>query len=101
MPRFIELYKEYHGTEPDTSFVATGWDTIMLLAKAVEIAGTTDGDAVAKALEENEFDLLTGKLDYRTAEEGHQPDKAAALISLTGGEPSFIGWRRPENPPAP
>lgn len=101
MPEFIELYEAYHGEPPDTSFVATGWDTIMLMAQAVETAGTTDGAAVAKALEENEFDLLTGKLDYRSAEEGHQPDKAAALVSLSGGEPSFIGWRRPENPPAP
>lgn len=101
MPKFIELYKEVHGSAPDTSFVATGWDTIMLMAQAVEIAGTTDGAAVAKALEENEFSLLTGKLSYRSAAEGHAPDKAAVVVSLTGGKPSFVGWRQPKNPPAP
>ena len=101
MPKFIELYKEMYGSPPDTSFVATGWDTIMLMAQAVEIAGTTDGAAVAKALEENEFNLLTGKLSYKNAAEGHAPDKAAVLIQLTGGKPSFLGWRRPANPPAP
>ena len=79
----------------------TGYDTIMLMAQAVEIAGSTDGDAVADALTSNEFDLLTGKLSYRSAEEGHAPDKAAVLIALDQGKPSFIGWRQPKNPPAP
>lgn len=101
MPEFLKLYKAYYGTAPDTAFVATGWDTIMLWAKAVEIAKTTDGAAVAKVLEDNEFTLLTGKLQYRTAKEGHAPNKAAALVELENGKPKFLGWRRPENPPAP
>ena len=101
MPAFIEAYTDMHGNPPETSFVATGYDTVMLMAKAVEIAGTTDGDAVAEALTSNEFDLLTGKLTYRSAEEGHAPDKAAVIIALSEGKPSFLGWRTPENPPAP
>jgi branched-chain amino acid transport system substrate-binding protein len=101
MPAFIEAYTAMHGSPPGTSFVATGYDTIMLMAQAVEIAGTTDGDAVAQALTSNEFDLLTGKLTYRSAEEGHAPDKAAVIIALNQGKPSFVGWRTPANPPAP
>jgi branched-chain amino acid transport system substrate-binding protein len=101
MPAFIEAYTEMFGDAPGTSFVATGYDTVMLMAKAVEIAGSTDGDAVAEALTSNEFDLLTGKLTYRSAEEGHAPDKAAVIIALDQGKPSFVGWRTPENPPAP
>lgn len=101
MPKFIELYTEMHGGAPDTSFVSTGWDTVMMMAQAVEAAGSTDGAAVAKALEDGEFKLLTGDLDYGTAEEGHAPDKAAVLIELKGGEPTFVGWRRPESVPAP
>ena len=101
MPRFIELYTDMFGEEPDTSFVATGWDAVMMLAEAMEKAGTTEGGAVAKALEDNEFDLLTGKLSYRNAEEGHAPDKAAVLVEIQGGKTSFVGWRQPENPPAP
>ena len=71
------------------------------MAEAIKIAGSTDGAAVAKALEDNEFQLLTGSLSYNNADEGHAPDKAAALIELQGGKPQFLGWRRPENPPAP
>ncbi|MHA6643575.1 ABC transporter substrate-binding protein [Mesorhizobium sp. A623] len=101
MPKFIELYTKLHGEAPDTSFVSTGWDTIMMMAQAITAAGSTDGDAVAKALEDGEFKLLTGDLNYGTAEEGHAPDKAAVLIELKGGKPSFVGWRRPESVPAP
>ena len=101
MPTFLKLYEEMYGEAPDTSFVATGWDTIMLMAKAAEIAGTTDGAAVAKALEENTFELLTGKLGYSDAATGHTPDKAAMLVELKDGKPTVLGWRQPKNPPAP
>jgi branched-chain amino acid transport system substrate-binding protein len=101
MPAFIDAYTAMHGEAPDTSFVATGWDAVMLLAEAVKIAGTTDGAAVAKALEENTFNLLTGDLSYRSAAEGHAPDKAAVLVEIQGGKPAFLGWRQPKNPPAP
>ena len=101
MPKFIDLYTKLHGEAPDTSFVSTGWDTVMMMAQAIAAAGSTDGDAVAKALEDGEFKLLTGDLNYGTAEEGHSPDKAAVMIELKAGEPTFVGWRRPESVPAP
>jgi branched-chain amino acid transport system substrate-binding protein len=101
MPKFIELYKDMYGEDPDTSFVATGWDTIMLMAEAVKMAGSTDGAAVAKALEEGDFKLLTGALSYQNADGGHAPDKAAVLVELKAGTPSFLGWRRPESIPNP
>ena len=101
MQKFIDLYTKQHGAAPDTSFVATGWDTVMLMAEAVKAAGSTDGAAVAKALEDGQFKLLTGDLDYGTAEEGHVPNKAAVLVELKGGKPSFVGWRKPETIPAP
>ena len=63
--------------------------------------GTTEGGALAKALEDGEFKLLTGDLDYGTAEEGHVPNKAAAVIELKGGKPTFVGWRKPESLPKP
>ena len=101
MADFIKLFNDYHGSDPDTAFVAVGWDTIMMLAQAMEIAGSTEGAAVAKALEENEFDLLTGKLSYSSAADGHYPAKAAAMVALDKGMPSFLGWRQPANPPPP
>ncbi len=101
MEKFTGLYKEMYGSEPDTSFVSTGWDTIMLIAEAIKAAGTTEGAALAKALEDGQFKLLTGELDYGTNDEGHVPNKGAALVELKAGEPSFIGWRKPESLPKP
>lgn len=101
MGRFLELYEKEFNEPPDTAFVATGWDTIMVMAQAIEKAGTTDGAKVAEVMENTEFDLLTGKLNWSSAAEGHEPDKEAALVELQGGKPSFIGWTRPENIPKP
>ncbi|HLO16996.1 MAG TPA: ABC transporter substrate-binding protein, partial [Anaerolineales bacterium] len=101
MSRFLQLYQKKYGTPPETSFVATGWDVIMVFAQAMEQAKTTDGADVAKAMENREFTLLTGKLTWSSADKGHEPDIEAALVQLQSGKPSFIGWGKPENIPAP
>lgn len=101
MDEFLELYEEEHGERPETSFVATGWDTVMSMANAAEIAGTVEGKAVSKALEENDFELLTGTMDWTSADTGHQPLKSVAMVELQDAETSFIGWRTPSNVPTP
>ncbi|MGQ9600411.1 MAG: ABC transporter substrate-binding protein [Anaerolineae bacterium] len=101
MVRFIDLYKAKYGEPPVSAFIVMGWDVVKILAQAIEKAGTTDGAAVAKAMEELEFDLLSGKLDWTSAAEGHQPLKAAAIVKLDGGNPVFLGWETPTNPPEP
>ena len=101
MARVLDLYQEKYSAAADTAFVATGWDAVMVLAQAMNEAGSTDGAAVAQAMEKMDFVLLTGKLDWSSAAEGHEPDKEAALVALQNGEPSFIGWGRPETVPAP
>lgn len=98
---FLTTYKEEHGEEPDTALVTTGYDTVMVLAEAMEKAGTSDGAEVAEAMESTEFSLLTGKLDWSTAEEGHEPAKEAAMVSLSGGDTAFEGWFLPTWAPQP
>ncbi len=101
MDKFMQLYKAKYGKDVDTLWVATGWDVIMVLTQAMEKAGSTDGAAMAKAMESNEFSLLTGKLKWSDAASGHVPDIEAALVSLDVGTPSFIGWFRPAYLPPP
>ena len=101
MAEFIELYEEEYGVAPETSFILPGWDTVKILAEAIEKAGTTDGAEVAKAMEEMEFSLLSGKLNWTSAAEGHQPLKEVAIVMVQGGVPSFAGWIAPQSPPAP
>ncbi|KXU38773.1 branched-chain amino acid ABC transporter substrate-binding protein [Ventosimonas gracilis] len=101
MMKFIGLYQQMFGEAPDTSYVSTGWDTVMLLAEGIKAAGTTEGDALARALEQGQFSLLSGELNYTSAAEGHVPNKSAAIIEFNGGKLKFIGWRKPQTLPNP
>ena len=101
LPDFIERYQAEFGHDPSTAFILTGWDAVHILAQAMEAAGTTDGAAVATAMEEMEFPLLSGNLDWTTAAEGHQPLKEVAIVQLQNGEASFLTWIAPELPPEP
>jgi branched-chain amino acid transport system substrate-binding protein len=101
MAEFLKLYQKKFGEAPDTAFVATGWDTIMVMAQAAEKAGKTDGAAIAKIMETTEFDLLTGKLRWSDAATGHEPNKEAVLVELKKGKPFFLGWKRPKKVPKP
>jgi branched-chain amino acid transport system substrate-binding protein len=98
---FAAAYEEKFGSAPDAVWILPGYDVVMLLAEAMEIAGTTDGAAVAKAMEENTFDLFTGTLDWSDAATGHEPNKAAAMVELVSGTPKFLGWVIPDSIPAP
>ncbi len=101
MVRFMELYEAEYGEPPVSAFIVMGWDAVKVLAEAIEAAGTTDGAAVAKAMAEMQFELLSGTLTWTSAEEGHQPLKAAAIVELQGGEPNSLGWVHVESPPEP
>jgi branched-chain amino acid transport system substrate-binding protein len=101
MSAFLELWQAEHGEPPDTAFVVTGWDTINVLAQAMESAGSTDGAATAKAMEDLTFDLLTGKLDWSDAASGHEPNKETVVVEITQGSTKFLGWYLPEYLPEP
>jgi hypothetical protein len=47
-------------------------------------------------MEEMEFKLLTGSLDWKPASEGHETDKEVCMVNLIDGKPNFLGWIRPE-----
>ncbi len=101
MNAFLAAYKAKYNAEPDAVWVAPGWDAVMILTEAMKKAGSTDGAAMAKAMETNEFSLLTGKLKWSDAATGHEPDIEAPLIQLDKAVPKFIGWVRPKDIPAP
>jgi branched-chain amino acid transport system substrate-binding protein len=98
---FKAAYNEKFGSDPDALWIIPGYDAVMVLAQAMEEAGSTDGAEMAKAMEEMTFDLFTGELDWSDAASGHEPNKAAALVELQAGTPKFLGWKIPEKIPAP
>lgn len=98
---FLKLYQAKFNKAPDTSFVATGYDTLMVLAQAMDAAKTTDGAAVAKAMESMQFDLLTGKLTWSSAADGHEPNIETVIVQVQGGKPEFVEWLAPTDVPKP
>ena len=101
MADFLALYDEKVGGTPETTFVIMGWDTVNIIAQAIEAAGTTEGAALAKALEEGQYSLLSGNLDWADAAGGHAPTKEAYILEVVGGEPTFVQTLLPEwAPPA-
>ncbi len=103
VPGFTEYnaaYKKLHGRDVDAPWSMSGYDVVKVLAAAMREVGT-DGAKMAKYMEDNTFDLLTGKLDWSDAETGHEPNKAAAVIELVNGEPVFIEWVTPDYLPKP
>ena len=80
---FIKAYKEKYGTTPD-SFAALAYDAAELLMKAIETAGSTDAQAIKKALAESkDFDGDTGTF---TMGKDHTPVKSAVVIEFQNGE---------------
>jgi branched-chain amino acid transport system substrate-binding protein len=101
MDEYLELYQAKYGEPPETVFSVLGWDVIHVLADAIERAGTTEGAALAKALEEGEYDLLSGHLDWADAEGGHAPTKEAFILEVVDGKPTFVQQLQPDwAPPA-
>jgi branched-chain amino acid transport system substrate-binding protein len=98
---FLKLYQAMFNKAPDTSFVATGYDTLMVLAQAMDAAKSTDGAAVAKVMESTQFDLLTGKLTWSSAADGHEPNIETVIVQVQGGKPEFVEWLAPTNVPKP
>ena len=80
---FIKAYKDKFGTTPD-SFSALGYDAAQLLMKAIETAGSTDAQAIKKALAETkDFDGVTGTFSMG---KDHTPVKSAVVIEFQNGE---------------
>jgi branched-chain amino acid transport system substrate-binding protein len=90
MGEFIEEFEKDWGEPPTMAYQAMGWDSVMMVAAAMEEAGSTEGAKVSDALEEIEFEGLSGKTSYTDAEEGHRPIKEAFIDKLENGQPVFL-----------
>jgi branched-chain amino acid transport system substrate-binding protein len=100
MEKFIADFNGEYGRNPEVAFNAMGWDTIQVIAQGIEKAGTTEGSALAKALEGTEFDLLSGKMIWSDAASGHFPDKEAFIVEVKDGKPTFVKRTKPSWTPA-
>ncbi|MBF6978569.1 ABC transporter substrate-binding protein [Tuanshanicoccus lijuaniae] len=80
---FLKAYKEKFGSDADT-FAALAFDASNLLIDAIERAGSTNREAVKKAIAETkDFVGVTGTFSI---DEKHNPVKPVTMIKLAAGE---------------
>jgi branched-chain amino acid transport system substrate-binding protein len=88
MQAFVDAYSEEHGTAPESATAMLGYDTMRLIAEAIERAGSTSHEAVTGSLAEtSDFAALTGTLTYP---DGHTPSKPITIVAYEGGEPEVV-----------
>ena len=61
---FSAKYKEMTGKEGVESYAMEAYDSIAIIAQAINEAGSTDGDAIVEALENIEHDGTLGKIHF-------------------------------------
>src|SRR4029079_9078825 len=84
MKEFREAYKQKFGSPPPNAFAPLGFDSMNLLATAIERAGSTQPDAVRSALANTrDFEGLVGKITYSPGK--RVPDKAVSVIKIDDG----------------
>lgn len=95
----IEEFKSRHGRHPSTAHTITGYDVIMGIARAIERAGTTDGDALKAELEKftNES-MLAGPTTF-TPDLHINLNRPLAIIKVEDGKPAFHELREPQKVP--
>lgn len=79
---FIKAYEEKYNKTP-VSFDCLGYDGAKIMLEAIEKAGTTDYDAVIKALKETELTSVTGKIRF---DENNNPIKSVSVIKIEDGQ---------------
>ncbi|SMF15364.1 ABC transporter substrate-binding protein [Desulfovibrio gilichinskyi] len=86
---FVERYEKMFGVTPESGFAALGYDSVMLLAKAITKAGSTDPEAIRASLAETkEFRGVTGEISY--PEGVRVPDKSVDIVRFSNGTVSFV-----------
>ena len=82
---FVNAYKEEYKEEP-TSFAALGYDAAMLLAEAIEAAGSTDHDKIVEQIAKIQYSGVTGDLRF---DKTGDPVKSITMIEIVDGKYEF------------
>lgn len=98
--KFSEAYSAAHPGEKPNAYAALSFDAANLLLNAIARAGSSDPDAVRKALATTaNFEGVTGTISFT---EGKRiPTKPVALLSVSGGNVSLVEELTPETVSVP
>ncbi|MGE7838138.1 ABC transporter substrate-binding protein [Viridibacillus arvi] len=85
--KFVSAFKAANKDKAPDAFNALGYDTVYWLKDAIERAGSTDGEAVQKALAATkDLPLVTGTF---SVDENHHPVKTATVLEFKDGKQVF------------
>lgn len=86
---FVTAYQEEYSREPENGFAALGYDTMYLIADAIERANSEDPTAIRDAIAETQgFEAVTGTISY---EPGNRvPKKSVSVLKVEDGKFAFV-----------
>lgn len=97
---FITAYYKEFGHNPENAFAALGYDTMRLMADAIERAGSTDPNAIKKAIQDTkDFRGVTGNISY--IDGSHVPQKGVTIVAVKGNRFTLGEEIVPEKVPVP
>jgi len=91
MVRFLDAYQAKYGKPVDTAYAVMGYGLIQVLKQAIEKAGTVEGAALAKAMENTPFTVVSGSIEWSDAASGHVPASPWAIVEYQNGQRSYWG----------
>ncbi|MEI7989873.1 MAG: ABC transporter substrate-binding protein [Chloroflexota bacterium] len=98
--KFIAAYQKKFNTQPENAFAGLGYDTVKLIADAIQRAGSDDPKAIREALgKTSKFPGVTGSVTYPAGV--RIPQKGVTMILVKDGKFTLAGEVVPEKVPAP
>lgn len=84
---FVEAYKKAYNATPD-QFAADGYDAIYIIKAAIEAAGSTSGEELAKTMTTLEYTGVTGSMTWSA--DGNTVKNASAILYKDGVGSLFV-----------
>lgn len=92
--RFTENWRVKHPDQDPNVNAALGYDSYMILIDAIKRAGSTDPEAITKALAETKgFEGVTG---MTTINETHDAEKPVGIVMIKDGKKQYVATIEPE-----
>ncbi len=92
--KFIEAYKAEYGIPPENAFAGLGYDSVYLMAEAMNKASELTSKAINDAIFTiTNFAGVTGAANF--SDPKRAPDKEVTLIAVKDGKFELIGNRKP------
>ena len=91
---FTENWTKAHPDKDPNVNAALGYDSYMLVANAIKVAGSTEPDAIRNALAKTkDFPGVTGN---KSINETHDAESPVGIVQIKEGKKLFIGTVEPE-----